>query len=289
MHWLLATVVIVLVAVAGLTARRLADQRLATRTWTRLARQKPVLEGVYDPKMVEGLPEPARRYFQFVIQPGARLASVALLTMEGELALGDRRNPKRLPMTATQVLACPQGLVWQLRAGEGAMRIGGSDGMGEHGSWTRFWLGGLVPVARVGPDPDHLRAAFGRVVIEAAIWTPAALLPQSGVRWDAVDADTARAHVTHRGMTQAVDIHVDEDGQPQWVRIQRWTNANPQKVYQLQAFGGFLSDFREVHGYRLPYAAEAGNFFMTDQYFPFFQVRLHALRLMAPVLSVGDQ
>ncbi|GAA6142640.1 DUF6544 family protein [Hydrogenophaga sp. 5NK40-0174] len=282
MRWFLLILVVVALVAAGLTWRRWADQRLATRTWTGLTGRSGLWRAgeVYEPSMVDGLPAPARRYFQYVIQPGARLTSTALLTMEGTLDLGDKRNPKPLSMTATQVLSCPHGLVWQLRGGDGAMSISGSDGMGDEGSWTRFWLGALVPVARVGPDPDHLRAAFGRVVVEAAIWTPAALLPQAGVRWERVDNDTARAHVTHRGMTQAVDIHVDEDGQPQWVRIQRWTNANPQKVYQLQPFGGFVSDFREVDGYRLPFAAEAGNFFMTDDYFPFFQVRLHAIRLL---------
>lgn len=40
------------------------------------------------------------------------------------------------------------------------------------------------------------------------------------------------------------------------------TNAGHRipRVYQLQPFGGYLSEFREFGGYRLPTRIEAGNF-----------------------------
>ena len=50
--------------------------------------------------------------------------------------------------------------------------------------------------------------------------------------------------------------------------FQRWSNANPEKVYRLQPFGAVMSDFREVGGYRLPFRVEAGNMFGTDELFP---------------------
>ncbi|WP_222433792.1 DUF6544 family protein [Pistricoccus aurantiacus] len=65
---------------------------------------------------------------------------------------------------------------------------------------------------------------------------------------------------------------VAPDGQPIQVRFERWSNANPEKVYRLQPFGGYLSAFQEFTGFRLPTHVEAGNGFGTDQYFPFFVV-----------------
>jgi hypothetical protein len=202
--------------------------------------------------------------------------------MGGRISLGTKENPAYQPMRARQILAAPEGFVWRLSAGRGLMRVLGSDAMAEDRSWVRFWLLGLVPVVRQGGNPDHLRSAFGRAVAEAAFWTPAALLPRAGVTWEAVDADTARATVTHRGMTQTVDVRVDAEGRPLWVSLPRWTSANPDKVYRLQPFGGALADFRDVEGHRLPFRVEGGNFFGTDDYFPFYQAEVEAIRLLPP-------
>jgi hypothetical protein len=183
-------------------------------------------------------------------------------------------------MQARQVLAPPEGLLWQAEIGRGLMRLSGSDGMVGDRSWTRFgWLG-LVPLVRAGGTPDHLRAAFGRVVAEAAFWAPAALLPQAGVRWTAADDDTARALVRHRGMEQQVDLRVDARGQPVWACIPRWSNANPQGVFRLQPFGGEPGDFRTVDGYTVPFRLDGGNFFGTPAYFPFYRARLREIRFL---------
>src|SRR5690606_38960767 len=125
---------------------------------------------------------------------------------------------------------------------------------------------------RMGGDPNHARSAFGRMVAEAVFWTPAALLPGPGIRWEHVDDDVARVTVEHRGLSQSVDVTVASDGRPLEVRFERWSNANPDKVHRRQPFGGYLSAFREFDGFRLPTRVEAGNFFGTEQYFPFFLV-----------------
>jgi hypothetical protein len=63
------------------------------------------------------------------------------------------------------------------------------------------------------------------------------------------------------------------------VVIQRWSNANPAQVYREQPFGGDLSDFRRVGGYRLPFRVEGGNLIGTPDYFPFFKAEVTAIRL----------
>jgi hypothetical protein len=123
---------------------------------------------------------------------------------------------------------------------------------------------GLIPVARIGGSRDHARSAFGRYVAEAVFWTPAALLPGQGVRWEAVDEDTARAIVTFDELSQSVDVTVGPDGRPTEVRFPRWTNANPEKEFRLQPFGDYPSAFREFGGFTLPTHVEAGNNFGTE-------------------------
>lgn len=254
------------------TAAQAARERLLARTIAGLPER-------FDPVQVETLPEPAQRFFRFAITPGARLCTVAQIRMGGTLSLGTRDAPKYQPMQAQQVLAAPHGLLWEVWAGQGAMRFAGSDGMADGKSWTRFWLWRLIPVARQGGDADHLRSSFGRAVAEAAFWTPAVLLPRDGIAWTAVDADTAQVTVQHQGLVQSMEIRVAPSGQPLWVLIPRWSQANADRIYREQPFGGTLADFREVNGFRLPFRVEGGNFFGTDEYFPFYRAEVQEISL----------
>ena len=197
--------------------------------------------------------------------------------MTGELGLGSLTDPEYSPMTAQQILAPPHGLVWRVQTGA----ISGSDGATSASSWTRFWLFGLIPVVRVAESADHHRSAFGRVVAEGAFWTPAMLLPGDNVRWEAIDENTARAVVSNGDFEQNVDVTVTQDGQPTHVVISRWSNENPEGVYKLQPFGGYLDDFRRFGGYTLPTSVEGGNHFGTDRYFPFYKAKILDIRLLA--------
>lgn len=109
-------------------------------------------------------------------------------------------------------------------------------------------------------------------------WAPAALLPGPNVTWEEVDQDTARVTVAVGALSQAVDVTLNAEGQPITVAFMRWSNANPEKQYRLQPFGGALSDFRGVQGYRLPFRVEAGNMFGTDEYFAFYKAAVTAIR-----------
>lgn len=268
-------IAILVFVVAGLLVLRWVDIRNDEATWQGLIRQAKESSGHFDPISIEGLPEPARRYFNFSIAPGSRIVSAVELDMTGELGLGSLDDPKYSPMTARQILAPPHGLVWRVQAGA----LSGSDGATSTSSWTKFWLLGLIPVVRVTDNEDHQRSAFGRVVAEAAFWTPAMLLPSDNVRWEAVDQDTARAIVSRDGLEQNVDVTVAPDGQPMHVVISRWSNENPSREFQLQPFGGYLNDFRRFGGYMLPTSVEGGNHFGTDKYFSFFKAKISEIRL----------
>jgi len=272
--------------VAALLAWRWTDKNAEKSAWSSLLAHQPVAPAVFDDSLVADLPRPAQRFFRFAIRPGTPLHTVATIRMAGDFSLGTRDNPRYMPMRAGQVLAAPYGFVWRLRAGAW-MRVSGSDGATDGFSWSRFWLFGLLPVARAGGNEDHARSAFGRYVAEAVFWTPAALLPGDNVQWDAVDAATARVTVTQGGMTQAVDVTIADDGSPEKIVFQRWSDANPAKTWQRQPFGGYLSRFEDFGGFRLPTRVEAGNFFDTADYFPFFRVDVSSIEF--PPASAAKQ
>lgn len=276
---LLSVVVLFVLVIASLVLWRQSDRRADHAEMSRLIALQPSDPPHFSADMVVDLPEPAQRFFTFAIAEGTPLCTVAVIEMQGQFGMGDKVDPEYMPMRATQVLAAPVGFVWAMSGGSGVIHMAGSDS----GTWTRFWLNGLVPVARFGGDPDHGRSAFGRYVAEAVFWTPAALLPGPGVTWEAVSANVARVTMRRGKLEQAVDLTVGAQGRPQHVSFMRWSDANPDKVHRLQPFGGYLSEFRQFNGFTLPTRVEAGNMFGTDDYFPFFVADVTDVRF--PVLS----
>lgn len=273
MQWTIAISFAATAGIFALVILRALDRRADRREWARLEARQPEAPVPFSPAMVADLPDPVRRYFTWSIRPDTPLLPVAVVEMTGRFGLGTRDDPKYQPMHAREILAAPAGFLWQLRTRAG-MRISGSDS----GHWTRFRILGLFPVVRRGADADHGRAAFGRCVAEALFWTPAALLPGPGVRWDAVDADRARVTVRHGEFEESIEVTLDDDGRPRTVVFLRWSDANPERTYRRQPFGGTFGDFRDVGGYRLPFRVEAGNMFGTDAYFPFFVAEITAIR-----------
>lgn len=146
----------------------------------------------FDVEQLDALPPPARRFFEHSIDNGAPLHTVAEIRIRGEISLGDKDNPNYLPIEARQLLAPPFGFIWNVKAGKGAMRFSGSDAAYPEGSWSRFWLHSLLPVARVSGGSDHSLSSFGRYMGEAIFWSPASLLPSENVIWKEIDRNTAK-------------------------------------------------------------------------------------------------
>ena len=220
------------------------------------------------------MPEIAQRYFARAIQPGTPLHRTVRLEMEGRFIL----NGTPLPMTARQILTPPgRGFVWQAEVGSGLMRFAGSDGYhrapGGEDSWTKFWLRGLIPLARIGGTDDHARAAATRVMMEA-IWAPASLLPQFGAEWVQTGPDSADIRFADAPGLAPLQITFDAQGDPVQAVSLRWTDANPDKTYRLQPFGGRMLDTGVHQGFRIPVRVEMGNLFGTPDYAPFFMAAI---------------
>lgn len=246
------------------------DRAQAARVWAALESAREADPQPYDPTMVADLPEIAQRYFARAIEPGTPLHRMVRLEMEGSFIM----NGNPMPMTARQILAPPaQGFVWQADVGAGLMRFGGSDGYhlagGTEESWTKFWLRGLIPLARIGGTEDHARAAATRVMMEA-IWAPATLLPQFGAEWMQTGLDSAEIRFADTPGLEPIQITFDAEGMPLQVVALRWTDANPDKTYRLQPFGGRILEMGRHGGFLIPTRVEMGNLFGTPDYAPFF-------------------
>src|SRR6056297_1158442 len=223
--------VAILLALVALSVVRLVGWRGDRAERDRLAALRPANPEPFDPAMVAGLPEPARRTFACTIRPGTPLLPGGVIEMAGECGLRTRDEPRHQPMEARQILAVPERFVCSMRT-RGGMPVSGSDSA----SWTRFRIFGLIPVGRLGGDRGHTRSAFGRYVAEATIWAPVVPMPGPRVRCSAVDADTGPVTVTHGGLGQEVDSTVDPEGRPVEVSFPRRSDANPHTAHGLRPF-----------------------------------------------------
>ncbi|MBN8293500.1 hypothetical protein JI664_16125 [Rhodobacter sp. NTK016B] len=260
-------------AVVGLTLR---DRQEVLRLRAALLAARAPEPERYDPAMVQDLPEIAQRYFARAIRPGTPLSRVVTLRMEGTFLL----NGQPLPMTARQILT-PGGFIWEAAMGSGIMRIAGSDGLddrqdealGEGRSWTRFGIWGVIPVARAGGSDDHRRSARTRALLES-VWTPAAFLPRFGAQWEQTGPDSARVSLAAFGDVPAMEITLNADGTLETITALRWSNANPQREYRLQPFGGRVLETRDFNGFGIPSRVEMGNLWGTPDYDGFFRATL---------------
>jgi hypothetical protein len=246
----------------------------AERAFAAIARPSQPTIGRFDPAEVAHLPEVARRYFGHAIAPGTPLYTVALLEMEGIFLLGRRENHQTYAMKAREVIRAPDQFVWLPRLSSGPVTVSGSDGLVAGRAWTRFFLAGTVPVAAVESSPDLVRSAGFRGAAEAALWLPATLLPRRGARWEEAAPNRARVTIEGGGYPVTLELTLDSAGAVKEIVGQRWSNANSDKVFRLQPFGGTVTAERRFGGFTVPSEVAMGNHYGTPDYLPFFQARL---------------
>lgn len=233
----------------------------------------------FDPDQVRSLPEIAQRYFRHAIAAGTPLYAVAEVRMNGTFLLGDKAKFQTYQMTARQVLRPSDQFVWIPKLRSGPLTITGSDALVAGRAWTRFWMLSLVPVANDRSSPDLVRSAQFRAAVEGALWLPPSLLPENGVEWAQAGANTAV--VTLRKFNPepiVLTLTLDRSGAVREVVGQRWSNANTEKRFRHQPFGGTILREGTNQGLTIPTQIAVGNLYGTPDYLPFFQATLTSVK-----------
>ena len=268
--------------VAGGTAVAAASAvAIATLVWNRataraVARLNASPEGIapaadddrYDPAELDGLPAPVARYFTYALTPGQRLVRRARLTQEGEFAA---RPGRWAPFAAIEhFTVSPPGFLWDARVRTAPLvvtrvrdaYIGGEGAM-------RAKVTGLVTVADQHGTPEMAAGSLLRYLAEAA-WFPTALLPSAGVRWAAIDDDSARATLTDGATTVSMDAHFGPEGE-----IARVTAMRPRDVHGTPVetpFEGRFTDYARAGRMMVPRSGEVG-WVLDGRWTPFWRGR----------------
>jgi hypothetical protein len=222
--------------------------------WARLAAaQAP--SGRFAAGLVDGLPDPARRWLASAIAPGTPLWTSVQLTMRGQIKIGAWR-----PFTARQVLA-PAGFVWSATARVAGLPVTGFDRYGSDTGEMRWRVLGLLPVMSA-TGADVTRSAAGRLAGELTCWLPTAFAAAS---WAAgPEPDTAVATWRVGGESVAVRVRVGTDGGLRELLLQRWGDPDGQG-FGRHPFGVAIEAERSFGGVTVPSVIRAGWSWGTDR------------------------
>lgn len=218
-----------LIAAGMLATVSLAGTALGKRRWeegTSMLRERieaarlPVVPGTVDLDALDALPAPVQRYFRAVLQQGMPMVASVRMQHRGMFNMGGQAASWK-PFRSDQLVVTRRpGFDWDARirmmpglpvhvhdtyaAGEGVLHAD---------------LLGLVSLADMRGGADIAQGELMRFLAEAA-WYPTALLPGQGVRWEAVDADQARATLTDGPVSVTLQFRFNAAGLIDTVRAE---------------------------------------------------------------------
>jgi hypothetical protein len=174
----------------------------------------------YDPKELEGLPDPVQRFFRVVLKEGQPIVAAVNLSQQGLFNMSETKA-KWSPFTATQFVTTQQpGFDWDARI---QMAPGVSafvhDAYALGAGSLHASLLGLFTVADVRGTPAAAQGELLRFFAEMP-WYPTALLPSQGVRWEAIDNTSARATVTDAPTTVSLVFRFNPEGTIETMRAE---------------------------------------------------------------------
>lgn len=218
---LLGVVAALLLALAGVALLNRAGRHFTSRSASLVeelrasAAPGPAIEApaAFAPADLSGLPRPAARYLGLVLPPGQRPIRHARVTWAGDFNLGRRGADRWRPFTAVQdfVPAAP-GFVWDARVAIlPGIEVYVRDRLVAGEAEMHAAVAALVTVARARGTTTLADAALARYLGET-VWLPTALLPASGVRWEAISENAARAVVSAGRATARLEFRFGDDG-----------------------------------------------------------------------------
>lgn len=202
-----------------------------------------------------GLPAPVRRYLSHVLRNEQSLVQTVRLKQTGTFRSGEATSSWHA-FTATQhVTVRPPGFVWDatIRMMPGlSVRVLDAYADGQGKLWAR--LGGVVPVADPTPGPALDEGELLRYLAEAPLY-PTALLPGMGVTWTPINAQSARATLTHGRTTASLVFHVNDRNE-----VERVTGKRPfladDGTYVDRPWKGTWRNYEQRDGLRAPTEGE---------------------------------
>lgn len=203
------------------------------------------------------LPPPVARYFRHVLPQSRQPIRVVRYKQRGTLRT-DTTAQRWMPFSATQIVVpSVRGFLWDARVEMApALHLQVLDSYIDGQGSGRV---SLLSAFRLGESSGGVEMNAGSLLryLAEAVWYPTALLPEAGVQWEAIDAQRARATLTHAGITVSLEFRFNAAGEAIAVYTPgRWGSFK--SGFEMKPWEGHFSRYQRIAGMSVPVAGEVG-------------------------------
>jgi hypothetical protein len=219
------------------------------------------------------LPEPVRRYLHYAIPAGSPAIRTVHLRHDGVFRL--KPNSPWLPIHGEQYFTVGQpGFVWNATVRmKPFFWIDARDRLyAGHGNMLVKVVSTFTVADASGPEIDQ--GSSLRWLAETA-WFPYALVSEA-VRWDAIDAHSARATLVQDELPTVAIFEFDDEGKPTLLRANRYFTPGDGPA-KLLPWSGRYMEYREFGGFRVPSYVEV-SWQLREGAFSYARFRVTAIQ-----------
>jgi hypothetical protein len=220
---LLLATILVLTALVSVT---LAYGSVRWKTGTRELRarleaaREPLRPSTVDFRRLEDLPGPVQQYFRAALKDGQPIVAAVSMEHDGTFNMGEQAERWK-PFSSTQrIVTRRPGFDWDASIAMMpglSVRVHDAYVAGE--GLLHAALFGLITVTDLRGTGEVARGELMRFFAEAA-WYPTALLPNQGVRWEAVDERSALGTLTDGDLGLTLRFGFNDAGLIETVRAE---------------------------------------------------------------------
>lgn len=209
----------------------------------------------FDPRELEGLPDPVARHLRQALPPGTPIIRAADVVHEGTFNLSQTGEQWK-PFTSRQrVVTRRPGFVWDGRVAMApglAVHVHDAYVAGE-GILEPAILG-LFTLVKLRDRGEVARGELMRYMAEAA-WYPTALLPSQGMQWEAIDARSARATLADGEVRLTMTFHFNDNSLIETIRAEDRGRMLDDRIIPTP-WEGRMFDYQRRNGLLIPVQGE---------------------------------